>query len=393
MKKTWILITLITLLMLSCQTSEEKVDLTTFSEMYKTIQLKFKKQLNQPDVRKNFVKIVQEKNEELEKLLKRSKAVPYSEEREIIKSKIFIHLRQYEKAEGIINPVLFTKTGFINEAKLVKIQILLARQKSDKALNIFREIESEVKRDQDFFSTCLYFALKGKDIMVREEYCNKILNAKDLPAEFNIFKARIYSSLAAVAYRKNELYQSKILMKKAITMASNPMEKHMFTSRLSQLELIGKPAPSLSAETWLNSPALSLNNLKGKLIIIDFWATWCTPCRDTIPLMVELYQKYSRKNLIIIGFTKLYGMYRDGIENRNEVDKAEEISLIKKFVSRQKIPYPIAISDEGQDHMKYFVTGIPAIVFINTSGNIAHIQLGSSEPEQLREKIKELMEN
>jgi len=110
-------------------------------------------------------------------------------------------------------------------------------------------------------------------------------------------------------------------------------------------------------------------------------------------MLTDLYQSYRKKNLVIIGYTKLYGMYRDDVEERNKVDKAEELALIEKFIRRNKIPYPISISHEGQDYAKYFVAGIPAMILIDKSGRVNHIQMGAGQAPFVRERILQLLQN
>lgn len=392
MKKTWMIIPLLMIILHSCGPEGGTLDVDSFAQMYSQIQQTFRKQMNRAGAGKNPAELMRKKNSELEKLLARSRAVPYSEKREIIKSKILIHLKELEKAEKIINPLLGSEGDLIDQAKMVKIQILLARSKGKEALKLFREVENGVARDRDFFSVCLYFALKAADPKVREEFSNNILNAGDRPAVFDQFKARLYSSLAAAAYERNEMERTQSLMKKAISLAVNPLEEHILKSRLSQLEMIGKPAPPLDVDTWINSPALRLNRPRGKKMIIDFWATWCQPCREALPVLAELSNRYSQKDLMVVGITKLYGLYRDGKENRTNLGKAEEISLIEKFVEEKNIPYSVAISHQGEAHRRYFVTGIPVMVFINPSGDITHIQMGGTTPDQLRKKIIDFME-
>ena len=380
-------------LLISCHPSQEKIDFEAFSKRFSDIQQKYKQKTKQVRSQDEYQALIKEKSKELEKLLDAAESLPTSHQRDILTAKIYLQLKRFNEAEQLINPLLTQKSKFSSQIKMTSVQILISLDKKADALKVFREIESRLKRDHDFFSASLFFALKAQEAEVREKYSTKLLESKDLPDEFNVFKGRMYSSLAGAAYKKDKLPETKMYMEKALQAANHPMEKHFFQARLSQLNLIGSEAPSISAETWINSRPLTLTGLRGKIILIDFWAPWCTPCRETLPMLTDLYQSYRKKNLVIIGYTKLYGMYRDDVEERNKVDKAEELALIKKFIRRNKIPYPISISHEGQDYAKYFVAGIPAMILIDKSGRINHIQMGAGQAPFIREKILKLLQN
>ena len=202
-----------------------------------------------------------------------------------------------------------------------------------------------------------------------------------------------HANLASIAKDENDLEGAKKILQDALELTTDPRGKKSLESELAQLEFLGKKAPSISAETWLNSTALSLDSLKGKVVIIDFWAPWCSPCRAVIPGLVEEYAKHKNDGLVVIGFTKLYGSYRDDVQNAGKVDRSKEIELIKGFAERFKIDYPIAISDEGKDFDSYMITGIPTMIFINREGNVDYIKIGSGNHKAIIERIKKLLGN
>ena len=71
--------------------------------------------------------------------------------------------------------------------------------------------------------------------------------------------------------------------------------------------LQGKPAPALSLTNWINSKPLTLADLKGKIVVLDFWATWCGPCLASVPHNNELQKKYADKGVVIIGVCAISG--------------------------------------------------------------------------------------
>src|SRR5215475_9305875 len=94
----------------------------------------------------------------------------------------------------------------------------------------------------------------------------------------------------------------------------------------------GDTAPKLRAGRWIQREAIKEFE-KGKAYIVEFWATWCPPCRESIPHLNETYKKYRDKNLAVIG-----------------VDSTEEESAVAPFIKKMgdKMTYPVALDDSGK---------------------------------------------
>ena len=154
---------------------------------------------------------------------------------------------------------------------------------------------------------------------------------------------------------------------------------------------IGQAAPAIAGDAWVNSKPLTLDRLKGKVVIVDFWATWCGPCRRVMPYLADLYKQYQDKGLVVIGFTRHYPNYADEIQNKGSVTWEEELPLVKQFIERNKIPYPVGISKEDKEFRAYSIKAIPTMVFIDKKGNIAHIKVGAGNEVEISEKVKTLL--
>ncbi len=113
----------------------------------------------------------------------------------------------------------------------------------------------------------------------------------------------------------------------------------------------GSPAPDFSLND-INGNRVTLSSCKGKVVFIDFWATWCPPCRKATPAVERLYKKYEGSELAVFGIN---------IEN--------DLKAAKKFAETKKLNYPILVGDDtiGQE---YTVQGIPAFFILNTDGEI-----------------------
>jgi len=123
----------------------------------------------------------------------------------------------------------------------------------------------------------------------------------------------------------------------------------------------GKPpasAPDFTLKT-LEDQEITLSRLKGKVVLLDFWATWCAPCRESIPHLIQLHKTYQEKGLEVIGMN---------------VDKGD-IDIVRRFVKSMDIPYPIALTPDDVT-TNYGVTGLPTALLIDKSGKVRQKFMG-----------------
>lgn len=125
-----------------------------------------------------------------------------------------------------------------------------------------------------------------------------------------------------------------------------------------RLDLIGAPAPPLDVETWVSGPPQNLQALRGRVVLVWFFATWCPHCKSTMPEMAALRQRFDGKPLTIIGITN------------NTKDQTTE--KVKAFVSDPQwgLTYPTGVDHQGATSMAFQGTGIPAAVLIDKKGII-----------------------
>ena len=150
-------------------------------------------------------------------------------------------------------------------------------------------------------------------------------------------------------------------------------------------------APEIEASTWINSEALQLEDLRGKVVVIDFWATWCSPCRYVIPYLSKYYEKFKDKGVVVIGFTKIYPFYADELQQKRGISDQEHLRLIKEFIKRHKIKYPVAVAENDDVFSTYRISGIPTMIFIDKKGNVSYVKVGANNPQLIEKKIKELL--
>lgn len=188
-------------------------------------------------------------------------------------------------------------------------------------------------------------------------------------------------------------------VKKTAEVTTNPAVKTQVTQldrQLASIEraiesgrklnaLIGKDAAPLEIEAWVNGKPLSDAELKGKVVLLDFWAVWCGPCIATFPHLREWHEKYSDKGLVIIGLTRYYNYSWDDAANKasrsaKPVSAESEQEMLKKFAEQHNLHHRFAIQkkESGLDDF-YSVTGIPHVVVIDQEGKVRLMRVGSGE--------------
>ncbi len=376
---------LLVLLNFSCFAKETKSDIKAdYAKMQKELDEKAKAIKSKAD----YLKYKQESKAKNEALLSKiNKESKPSNEVLLIKGKILLQLRKNKEALELFENIIKKNPKDV-DAKFGKVKALLSMRKVDEALKLFESIEAKLKKDNDYLMACGYFAYRSKD---KAKYAQKLIDCSGDSSDNELYKSQGYNILADLAKEKGNIKKSMEILQKGIAALKSPRYKKRLESKLNQLKLIGAAAPEISAEKWINSKGLDMKKLKGKAVILDFFAPWCPPCRMVIPTLVKAHNKFKDKGLVIIGFTRYYGSYRDDKISKEKVKPEEEAKLIEEFCKRFKIEYPVAVTSKDDCFKAYGVSGLPTLVMITKDGKIKEVTVGAEEETELLKKIEELV--
>ena len=159
--------------------------------------------------------------------------------------------------------------------------------------------------------------------------------------------------------------------------------------REKQYRLLGEIAPEMTTiDKWFPGKPQTLFELRGKVVLLDFWATWCGPCFDAFPSLAEWHRDHKGDGLVVLGITRYYGR-ADGFN----VDNPNEIEFLKRFKARHDLPYDFLVAKDQASHQLFTATGLPTALLIDRKGVIRYIESGTnpSRIEEMREMMLKLL--
>ena len=126
----------------------------------------------------------------------------------------------------------------------------------------------------------------------------------------------------------------------------------------------------------IDGKKVSLSGFKGKVILLDFWATWCVPCKQEIPGFIELQKKYGGRGLQIVG-----------------VSVDDSLNMAKQYATQMKMNYPVLLAEGKEDILKAYdpIPSIPVSIIIDRAGRIVSRHLGIASMDVFEQEIVPLL--
>ena len=132
---------------------------------------------------------------------------------------------------------------------------------------------------------------------------------------------------------------------------------------------IGKPAPDF----WFDNAegqSTSLSDFKGKIVLLNFWTTWCTYCRQQMPYIEQVYEEWPGEELVVLA-----------------INVGESSDDVASFMQSQELTHPVLLDSKGQVYTRYVVPGLPTTFFIDKEGLIQNYRIGAFESTEQIESI------
>lgn len=150
--------------------------------------------------------------------------------------------------------------------------------------------------------------------------------------------------------------------------------------------LIGKPAPAFTLEK-LDGTKVSLADLKGKAVLLNFWATWCSPCKIETPWIIDFSRKYAGQGLEVVGIST----EGEDLKPDDQAGWAKQKAAVAEAVKQLKIPYTVLINGDSLSDAYGGLEAMPTTFYVDRKGTIVAAQEGLTSDADMESKIEKAL--
>lgn len=167
---------------------------------------------------------------------------------------------------------------------------------------------------------------------------------------------------------KNTMFLSVLLALACIVVA-----------QISAADSAGQQAPDIDSPVWLNGPPQRMADLRGKVVLVEFWTYGCSNCRNVEPYIKAWHEKYAQRGVVIIGVHSPEFPYESDIDN------------VRRYVKEHAIHHAIAVDNDFSVWKSYHNRFWPAIYLIDKHGVIRYTHIGEGDYDKTEHQIKTLL--
>lgn len=150
--------------------------------------------------------------------------------------------------------------------------------------------------------------------------------------------------------------------------------------------LIGKVAPAFTLEN-VEGRKVTLTDFHGKAVLINFWATWCGPCRIETPWLIELRNQYASQGFEVIGISA----EGEDLKPGNKAGLERQRTAVKEFVAKMKMPYPVLIDGDSLTQAYGGIDAMPTSFYVDKKGVVVAAQMGLTSKAEIEANIRKAL--
>lgn len=170
--------------------------------------------------------------------------------------------------------------------------------------------------------------------------------------------------------KRNKVVQI-IILAVTILLGGYAIVPTLFSS--SDIPVVGSTVPNIKLQT-LDEDVKSLSDLRGKIVIMNFWGSWCEPCKREMPALSKAYEQWQDQGVEVIG-----------------VNYGEDALVVRNFAKSMGVTFPIWLDKKKTASRAFGIKPLPTTFFINADGKVHFIKLGEVSSEELDELIKQML--